>query len=101
MLLVSNYPLMSGHSKQPRNIGVYSSWFATQPIIPPNSAGPNLLLSALSYIVAALEDPSLCLHAANALRNLCDANRKALAPHISAFGELHARIDNIPVNLTP
>ncbi|KAK2462484.1 hypothetical protein APHAL10511_005454 [Amanita phalloides] len=77
-------------------IGSYSSWFATRPVLPPNSAGPNLLLSALTYIVSALEDTSLCLHAANALRNLCDANRKALAPHISAFGELHARIDNIP-----
>lgn len=99
MLLVSKYLLISGLSKQPRILGVYSSWFPTQPISPPNSAGPNLLLSALSYIVPALEDPSLCLHAANALRNLCDANRKALAPHISAFGELHARIDNIPVNM--
>ncbi|KAF8632069.1 hypothetical protein AX15_002067 [Amanita polypyramis BW_CC] len=77
-------------------IGTYSSWFATQPGQPPGSAGPNLLLSALNYIVSALEDPGLCLHAANSLRNLCDANRKALAPHISAFGELHARIDNIP-----
>lgn len=81
--------------KEPFILGVYSSWFATQPISPPNSAEPNLLLSALNYIVVALEDPSFCLHAANALRNLCDANRKALAPHISAFGELHARIDNI------
>ena len=92
---------MSGLSKQPCILGVYSSWFPTQHISPPNSVGPNLLLSALSYIVPALEDPSLCLHAANALRNLCDANRKTLAPHISAFGELHARIDNIPVNLSP
>ncbi|KAM6493497.1 Armadillo-type fold [Amanita muscaria] len=75
-------------------IGVYSSWFATQPLN--ESPHTNLLLSALNYIIPALEDPNLCLHAANALRNLCDANRKALAPHISLFGELHARMDHIP-----
>ena len=32
-----------------------------------------------------------------ALRNLCEANRKNLAPHIGAFGELHAGLDRIPV----
>ena len=56
----------------------------------------NLLLSVISYVVAALPEPSLCLQAANALRDLCDANRVALAPHISAFGELHAGLVGVP-----
>ncbi|KAF8637543.1 hypothetical protein AX17_002750 [Amanita inopinata Kibby_2008] len=77
-------------------IGTYSSWFTTQPVVLPNSTTPNLLLSALSYILSSLDDSSLCFHAANALRNLCDANRKALAPHISSFGELHAGLERIP-----
>ncbi|PFH48182.1 hypothetical protein AMATHDRAFT_66058 [Amanita thiersii Skay4041] len=77
-------------------IGTYSSWFATQPAIIPNPNAPNLLLAVLNYIVCALNDSSLCLHAANALRNLCDSNRKALAPHIAAFAELHAGLEQIP-----
>ena len=52
----------------------------------------------ISYIVSALPEPLLCLPAANALRDVCDANRTALAPHIAAFGELHAGIMNIPVS---
>ncbi|KDR78193.1 hypothetical protein GALMADRAFT_65460 [Galerina marginata CBS 339.88] len=76
-------------------IGSYSSWFATQQA----SAGspePNLLLTVLSYVVSALPDPSLSLSAATALRNLCEANRKDLAPHIAKFGELHAGLNSIP-----
>jgi hypothetical protein len=45
--------------------------------------------------VPALNDASLCLPAANALRDLCDANRSALAPHITAFGELHAGLSGV------
>ncbi|KAM6493482.1 hypothetical protein JOM56_011616 [Amanita muscaria] len=62
-------------------IGVFSPWFATQPLNEPPPT--NLLLSALDYIFPALEDPNLCLHAANTLKNRCNANRKALAPHIT------------------
>ena len=40
---------------------------------------------------------TLCRSAANALRDLCDANRAALAPHIGAFAELHAGLNDIPV----
>jgi hypothetical protein len=47
--------------------------------------------------VSALTDPSLSLSAAVALWNLCEANRKDLAAHIGAFGELHAGLDRIPV----
>ena len=46
-------------------------------------------------MVPALSDASLCLPAANALRDLCDANRSALAPHITAFGELHAGLSGV------
>jgi hypothetical protein len=46
-------------------------------------------------VVPALSDASLCLPAANALRDLCDANRSALAPHITAFGELHAGLSSV------
>ncbi|KAI0076848.1 ARM repeat-containing protein [Panus rudis PR-1116 ss-1] len=77
-------------------IGSYASWFTTQPIIPAGASVPSLLLNALNYVVSALTEPSLCLPAANALRDLCDSNRAALAPHIGAFGELHAQMTNIP-----
>jgi hypothetical protein len=56
-----------------------------------------LLLAALSYVVNALPNQTLCLQAGVALRNLCDANRKALAPHIAAFGELHSGLGSVPV----
>ncbi|THH20956.1 hypothetical protein EW146_g521 [Bondarzewia mesenterica] len=71
-------------------IGSYSSWFTS---LPPTT---NLLMSVITYVVAALPEPSLCLSAANALRDLCDANRTALAPHIGAFGELHAGLVGVP-----
>lgn len=56
----------------------------------------TLLLAALSYVVNALPNQSLSLQAGIALRNLCDANRKALAPQIAAFGELHNSLGSIP-----
>ncbi|KAI0791113.1 ARM repeat-containing protein [Abortiporus biennis] len=77
-------------------IGSYASWFTTQPVLPPGSSSASLLMNAISYVVSALPEPSLCLPAANALRNICDSNRTALAPHINAFGELHAGITGIP-----
>ncbi|KAF8995387.1 armadillo-type protein [Cyathus striatus] len=81
----------TGHGRIRRTtlstIGTYATWFSTLPILPPNSSEPNLLLNVLG---------TLCLQAAVALRNLCDANRKALAPHIAAFGELHAGLESIP-----
>ncbi|KAF5347245.1 hypothetical protein D9756_009920 [Leucocoprinus leucothites] len=84
----------------------------TQPILPETSDRsfllPNqqqtqtqtqaqtLLLAALSYVANALPNQALCLQAGVALRNLCDANRKALAPHIAAFGELHNGLESVP-----
>lgn len=56
-------------------------------------------MNAITYVVAALPEPSLCLQAANALRDLCDSNRSALAPHIGAFAELHAGLTGVPVRL--
>ncbi|KAF9471249.1 ARM repeat-containing protein [Pholiota conissans] len=91
----------SGRSRVRRTalsvIGTYSSWFATQVHPDPTSSSePNLLLAVLTYVVSALPDPALSLSAATALRNLCEANRQALAVHIAAFGELHAGLSNIP-----
>ena len=81
-------------------LGVYSSWFATQshPLPSSTSSEPSLLLTVLTYVVSALTDPSLCLSAAVALHNLCEADRKYLATHIDAFGELHAGLDRILVH---
>lgn len=72
--------------------GSYSSWFTTQT----STTGTTLLMNIISYVVAALSEPSLCLPAANALRELCDANRTVLAPHIGAFSQLHAGLTGIP-----
>jgi len=79
-----------------RRSGAYSSWFTTysKTQTTPDS---TLLLNVLNYVVTALTDPALCLQAAVALRNLCDANRKALAPHVAAFGQLHDGLERIPV----
>ncbi|KJA24831.1 hypothetical protein HYPSUDRAFT_65152 [Hypholoma sublateritium FD-334 SS-4] len=78
-------------------IGAYSSWFSTHAHEDAsNPSAPDLLLTVLTYVVSALTDPALSLSAATALRNLCEANRKALAVHIGAFGELHAGLSNIP-----
>ncbi|KAI0714221.1 ARM repeat-containing protein [Cerioporus squamosus] len=77
-------------------IGSYASWFTTQPAPTAGSVASSPLMNAITYVVSALADPNLCLFAANALRDLCDANRIALAPHINAFGELHAGLTGIP-----
>ncbi|KAG9308679.1 armadillo-type protein [Chiua virens] len=76
--------------------GTYASWFTTQSITTTPTSSPSLLMNVISYVVAALPEPSLCLPAANALRDLCDANRTALAPHMGAFAELHAGLTGIP-----
>ncbi|CAE6368411.1 unnamed protein product [Rhizoctonia solani] len=60
--------------------------------------GASLLLDAVGYVVAALEEPMVCGDAARALKELCDANRVRLAPHIQSFGELHQRLPQIPAN---
>jgi hypothetical protein len=77
--------------------GSYASWFTTQP--QSAAISPSLLMGAIQYVAEALSEPALCLPAANALRSLCDANRIALAPHLHAFGALHANLANIPVRI--
>ncbi|EJD04736.1 ARM repeat-containing protein [Fomitiporia mediterranea MF3/22] len=83
----------SGHDRVRRTalglIGAYATWF-TVPI------DNRYLLGALSYVAEALDESTLCLPAANALRELCDANRAKLADHIAEFGQLHARLPSIP-----
>lgn len=79
-----------------RNAGTYATWFTTQN----TNAVPgqqSLLMNAIGLVVNALSEPVLCLSAANALQELCDANRTALAPHIGAFGTLHSGLATIPV----
>jgi len=49
-------------------------------------------------VVSALLDPVLSSPAAVALRNLCEADRKELAVHIGAFGELHAGLGKFSVS---
>lgn len=89
--------------------GTYATWFASQAsessqsnpnLVSNPNANSNLLMTVLGYVVAALTDPSLCLQAALAMRNLCDANRKALAPQMGAFAELYAGLGSIPVCLS-
>ena len=80
--------LVCAHS--PCKKGSYASWFTT---LSTGSSEP--LLAVLDYVALALNEACLCLPAANALRDLCDANRAALAPHITAFGELHAGLSRV------
>ncbi|KZT39584.1 hypothetical protein SISSUDRAFT_1061061 [Sistotremastrum suecicum HHB10207 ss-3] len=100
-------------------IGAYATWFTLQPT--------PLLMTVLSYVVSTLTSSSsstptpssssnpntnvpparaptsveqdlLILSAANALRDLCDANRGVLARSgaIAGFGELYSQIGGIP-----
>ncbi|KAH7096895.1 ARM repeat-containing protein [Auriculariales sp. MPI-PUGE-AT-0066] len=69
-------------------IGSYATWFPAQ--------DSTLLLGVVNYVASAIHEPTLCLSAANALKELCDANRSALAPHVSAFGELYGRLGDVP-----
>jgi len=77
------------HNKLGVILGSYATWFTAQ--------DPALLLTVVNYVASAILEPSLCLGAATSLKELCDANRKALAPHVSAFGELYGRLGTVPV----
>jgi len=70
--------------------GDYATWFTDQPT--------PLLLSALTFVVAGLQEPALSLQASGALKQLCDANRTKLAPHIASFGEIHSAAAKISVS---
>ncbi|ESK97855.1 importin 13 [Moniliophthora roreri MCA 2997] len=90
----------TGHTRVRRTslslIGTYASWFASNPDQPTTPPRQELLTNAVSYVVQALPDAALSLQAASALRNICDANRKLLAPQIGAFAELHAGLAQVP-----
>jgi hypothetical protein len=64
-----------------RLVGAYSSWFSSQAQQPEEAC----LLSAVTFVVAGLEEPGLGPDAARALRLLCDANRKTLVGHVGSF----------------
>lgn len=72
-------------------LGEYSTWFATQDSV--------LLLQIVAYVSTTLGEPALSLVAATALKQLCDANRTQLAPHIASFGDILAFAGNIPVRV--
>ncbi|KAL7414593.1 armadillo-type protein [Mrakia frigida] len=66
-------------------LGDYSSWF---------HAHPTHVISAISYIVPALDVPSLCTSAAQALKTLCDLCRTSLTGHIGEFGSLYGTVED-------
>ncbi|KAG8960312.1 hypothetical protein FRC00_000674 [Tulasnella sp. 408] len=84
---------MQGHEQIRRTaldlVGSYATWFHAQET-------PELLMNAMSYVVAAFSEPLLSLHAARALRDLCENNRKALSNHIDSFSNLYANLPSIP-----
>jgi hypothetical protein len=51
------------------------------------------LLRAVNYTVTALAEPSLSLQASITLKDLCDANRAILAPHLNSFSDLHRNVE--------
>jgi hypothetical protein len=63
--------------------GDFASWFHSH---------PDHILQAISYIVPALEVPTLCSTAANALKTLCDICRTSLTSHIGSFGNLYVSV---------
>lgn len=66
-------------------LGDYSSWFHSH---------PTHVISAIGYIVPALEVPSLCTSAAQALKLLCDLCRTSLTGHIGEFGSLYVSVED-------
>ncbi|KAG8802127.1 hypothetical protein FRC17_006479, partial [Serendipita sp. 399] len=57
------------------------------------ASSSSSLLRAVNYTATALPEPSLSLQASITLKELCDANRATLAPHISSFASLHQNIE--------
>jgi hypothetical protein len=67
-------------------LGEYAAYFAS-------SGAASSLLRAVTYTVNALIEPTLSLQASMTLKELCDANRSLLAPHIGSFAELHRNVE--------
>ncbi|KIM23910.1 hypothetical protein M408DRAFT_248853 [Serendipita vermifera MAFF 305830] len=70
-------------------IGEYASYFSSKSI----DTSTSSLLRAVNYTVTALAEPSLCLQASMTLKELCDANRVMLAPHLNSFADLHRNVE--------
>ncbi|KAG8848646.1 hypothetical protein FRB96_001053 [Tulasnella sp. 330] len=70
-------------------IGAYATWFHAQETT-------DLLMLVMNYVVSAFAEPALSLHAARALRDLCENNRKALSSQIDSFAALYANLHSIP-----
>lgn len=66
--------------------GEYATYFSS-------NGSTSALLRAVSYTVNALPEPTLSLQASVTLRELCDANRSILAPHLNSFADLHRNIE--------
>jgi hypothetical protein len=72
-------------------IDSFAAWFIYNP--------SEDLMGVVGYVASALMEPQLSLHAASALRSMCDHNRKALAPQINAFGEVYNGLAAIAVSV--
>lgn len=57
-------------------------------------------MDAISYVATGLNDDALALRAANAFKDLCDANRLTLARDITVFGHLYVGLGSVPVRIS-
>lgn len=73
------------------HIGAYATWFHAQETT-------DQLMQVMNYVVNAFSEPALSLHAARALRDLCENNRQALSTQIQSFAALYANLHSIPVS---
>jgi len=69
--------------------GEYASYFSSGSSINAISS----LLRAVNYTVTALAEPTLSLQASITLKEICDANRVILAPHLNSFSDLHRNVE--------
>jgi hypothetical protein len=84
------YDLWFFHVCPPQpSAGEYASYFSSSS----NSNTIASLLRAVNYTVTALAEPSLSLQASITLKDLCDANRAILAPHLNSFADLHRNVE--------
>lgn len=89
--ILGSLPLdLSLRSTALRVIGAYSNWFALE---------SEACISAVNFVVTALEEPTLCSEAARALTLLCDAGRKSLVSHVGSFVQVLGNMEgNVEVS---
>lgn len=90
-------------------IGTYASWFTQAPLLSsstipslslPSTSSQDVLLLSLMYLTNTLvKSPNLTLPTANALRDLCDANRVRLSGYVGILGEVYTRLGGVAVSL--